>query len=89
MTGILAPACIDRSIHISTQREVARRLPPAARRAGPAARPRQRACATGQRVWNRHPGGGAIGLGTSPVSRVRRDAAPTTGSGTAEISAAV
>lgn len=38
--------------------------------------------ALGQRGWNAHPGGGAIGLGGSPSSTIRSRAASTSGSGT-------
>ena len=57
----------------------------------------QISCAFQHRVWNRHPGGGFSGLGTSPVSRIRsrRTRAPAapagtgSGTGTADISATV
>ncbi len=39
------------------------------RHAGTSAR--HRSTASGQRVWKRHPGGGAVGLGISPVSSIR------------------
>ena len=49
----------------------------------------QMSIAIGQRVWKLQPGGGAIGLGTSPVRirRSRRRSNAGSGIGTAEISA--
>jgi len=49
----------------------------------------QRSKAYGQRVWKRHPDGGAAGLGTSPFSMIRLRAAFGTGCGTADNSASV
>ena len=40
-----------------------------------------------QRVWKRHPGGGAAGLGTSPLRTMRRLWYRGIGSGTAESNA--
>src|SRR5579859_1044751 len=50
-----------------------------------------RACAFGQRGWNRHPGGGSIGDGTSPASMIRCRSAAASGSaaGAADSSAVV
>src|SRR6185369_3318408 len=53
--------------------------------AGISARQRSRTC--GQRVWKRQPGGGAIGLGTSPSRMMRFRRAAGSGTGTAESSA--
>ncbi len=38
----------------------------------------------GQRVWNRHPGGGAAGLGTSPFRMIRSRFRAGSGIGIAE-----
>ena len=48
-------------------------------------------CAFGQRGWNRHPEGGSIGDGTSPVRMMRCRAAAASGSaaGAADSSATV
>src|SRR6266545_7161841 len=43
----------------------------------------------GQRVWNRQPDGGLIGLGTSPSSRIRLRLTAGSGMGTADSSASV
>ena len=51
----------------------------------------QMSCAFQQRVWKRQAGGGLIGLGTSPWSRIRSRCVrrEVSGTGTADISAAV
>ena len=46
-------------------------------------------CAIGQRVWKWQPGGGRIGLGTSPWSGMRYLLTCGSGIGTAERSASV
>src|SRR6185437_2113348 len=48
-----------------------------------------RSKAYGQRVWKRQPGGGLIGLGTSPARMMRLRFAVGSGIGTAERSASV
>ena len=51
----------------------------------------QMSCAFQHRVWNRQAGGGLIGLGTSPWSRIRSRwvRREVSGTGTADISAVV
>lgn len=46
-------------------------------------------CAYGHLGWNRHPGGGLIGLGTSPLITISVRLAVGSGTGTAAISASV